>query len=44
MKADLQDFFGKDEPADQADVAEQQVTEEQADQSVTAGDETDLIS
>ena len=46
MKADIQNLLNPDEQADQADVAEQESSEEQevtggqADQNVTAGDET----
>ena len=49
MKADIQNLLNPDEQADQADVAEQESSEEQevtggqADQNVTAGDETDPI-
>jgi hypothetical protein len=46
VKADIQNLLNPDEQADQADVAEQESSEEQevtggqADQNVTAGDET----
>ena len=49
MKADIQNLLNPDEQADQADVAEQESSEEQevtggqADQNVTVSDETDPI-